>query len=56
MQSLSASPLLALFSRSASRPNDYQFEPPMADSMTFVYESRCDLTDLDLDEILPMVN
>jgi hypothetical protein len=54
-RSLSASPLLGLFSRNASRLNDYQSEPPTDDSMTFIYELRCDFVDIDLDEILPMI-
>jgi hypothetical protein len=42
-------------SRQVSRPNDYQSEATMADSMTFMYELRCDLIDVEFDEILPLV-
>jgi hypothetical protein len=51
--SMSAAPLLGFFSRNASRPNDYQSEPPTDDAMTFIYELRCDF--VDIDEILPMI-
>jgi hypothetical protein len=49
-------PLLRAFSRRTARADDYQSEPPTDDSMTFIYGLRCDLVELDLDEVLPMIN
>ena len=46
---------LGFLSRSTSRPIDYLSEPTRDDSMTFIYELRCDLVDIDLDEFLPMI-
>jgi hypothetical protein len=46
---------LAFLTRNTSRPIDYLSEPARDDSMAFLYELRCDLVDIDLDEILPMI-
>jgi hypothetical protein len=55
--SVSASPRrLGFLGRYSSRANDNQSAPPKNDSMTFLYELRCDLVETDLDEILPMIN
>jgi hypothetical protein len=52
--SVSTSPrLLGFLGRNSWRPNDYTV-PPHDDSMAFLYELRCDLIEIDLDEILPM--
>jgi hypothetical protein len=44
-----------LLSRNVLRPTDYPSEPARDDPMTYIYELRCDLVDIDLDEILPMI-
>jgi len=49
------SPRLGFLSRNATPPIDYLPESTRDDSMTFIYALRCDLVDLDLDEILPMI-
>jgi hypothetical protein len=48
-------PLLGFLSRRVARANVHQSESRRDDSMTFIYELRCDLVDIDLDEILPMI-
>jgi hypothetical protein len=48
-------PLLGFLSCRVERANVHQSESPRDDSMTFIYELRCDLVDIDLDEILPMI-
>jgi hypothetical protein len=54
--SLARSPLFTvlLFQRMKSPKADY-FEPAKDDSMTFLYELRRDLVDLELDEVLPLI-
>jgi len=47
--------LLGFLSRHASGLNDNPSEPMKPDSMAFIYELRCGLVDVELDEILPLV-
>ena len=46
---------LGFLGRNSWRPNDYESAPTKDDSMAFLYELRCDLIEIDLDEILPMI-
>ena len=50
-----------LLSRNASRLSEFPSEMPTNDSMTFLYELRCEFADVnrdresDLDDVLPMI-
>jgi hypothetical protein len=44
-----------IFSRNMSHPIVDQTEMVRDDSMTFIYELRCDLGDIDFDEMLPLI-
>jgi hypothetical protein len=49
------SPLLGFLSRNMSRSNSYPPQSVVGDSMTFLYELRSDLANVDLDEALPVL-
>jgi hypothetical protein len=46
---------LGFLRRNPSQPKDYESTPTQHDSMTFLYRLRCDLVEIDLEEILPMI-
>jgi hypothetical protein len=46
---------LGFLSRRMARLDDYPSKPTRDDSMTFIYELRCELIDVELDDILPLV-